>query len=151
MAAPPYTGGGFSVPPSSPPPDQTGPQDVELTMVNQNFVSPGGGSGAPPPNYSGSPITFQPTSAPPFPKDCPQGLEYLTSLEQLFVKQKVEVFETVTGVLGLGFETNNKYSIRNSLGQQFLKAEEDTGCCVRFCCGPYRPFEMKIFDATTSA
>lgn len=45
--------------------------------------------------------------------NCPPGLEYLTSIDQLLVKQKVEVLEALTG-----FETNNKFTIKNSLGQK---------------------------------
>lgn len=45
--------------------------------------------------------------------NCPQGLEYLTSIDQLLVKQKVELLEAFTG-----FETNNKFTIKNSLGQK---------------------------------
>ncbi|XP_065360481.1 phospholipid scramblase 1-like [Calliphora vicina] len=73
--------------------------------------------------------------------DCPRGLEYLTSIDQLLVKQKVELLEAFTG-----FETNNKFSIKNSLGQMVYYAVEDTDCCTRNMCGPARPFDMKIFD-----
>lgn len=45
--------------------------------------------------------------------NCPPGLEYLTTIDQLLVKQKVELLEAFTG-----FETNNKFSIKNSLGQK---------------------------------
>ncbi len=40
---------------------------------------------------------------PPVPANCPPGLEYLTQLGQLLVKQKVEMFEAITG-----WETVNK-------------------------------------------
>ena len=69
------------------------------------------------------------------PANCPPGLEYLTQIDQLIVKQKVELLEAFTG-----FETNNKYKIKNSMGQDVYKAEEDTDCCTRQCCGPSRPF-----------
>jgi len=46
----------------------------------------------------------------------------------------------------LGFETNNKFTIKNSAGQKVFYAVEDTDCCTRNCCGPSRPFEMKILD-----
>lgn len=45
--------------------------------------------------------------------NCPPGLEYLTTIDQLLVKQKVELLEAITG-----FETNNKYTIKNNLGQK---------------------------------
>lgn len=95
--------------------------------------------------------------------NCPPGLEYLTTIDQLLVKQKVELLEAFTG-----FETNNKFTIKNSLGQkvsvsatnsQILMlnaychwinkvywAVEENDCCTRNCCGPARPFDMKIMD-----
>ena len=45
------------------------------------------------------------------------GLEYLTMIDQLIIKQKKEMLEAVTAVLGAGFETSNKYKIKNVLGQ----------------------------------
>ena len=49
---------------------------------------------------------------PPGMGGVPHGLEYLTQLDQLIVKQKIEGLEAV-----LGFESQNKYIIRNSMGQ----------------------------------
>ena len=43
---------------------------------------------------------------------CPPGLQYLTMVDQLLIKQKVEVLEVVTGI-----ETANKYEVLNSMGQ----------------------------------
>ncbi|XP_031637615.1 phospholipid scramblase 2-like isoform X1 [Contarinia nasturtii] len=71
----------------------------------------------------------------------PPGLEYLTTINQLLVKQKVELLEAFTG-----FETNNKFTIKNSLGQKVYWAVEENDCCTRNCCGPSRPFDMKIMD-----
>ena len=45
------------------------------------------------------------------------GLEYLTMIDQLMIKQKVEMLEAVAGVMGYGLETSNKYRIKNVLGQ----------------------------------
>ena len=73
--------------------------------------------------------------------DCPQGLEYLLSVDQLLIKQKIEVLELLTG-----FETNNRYDVHNNLGQNIFLALEDTDCCTRMCCGPQRPFDMRILD-----
>jgi Scramblase len=41
----------------------------------------------------------------------------LSVTDQLIIKQKVEALEALTGALGMGFETKNKYKIKNSLGQ----------------------------------
>lgn len=73
--------------------------------------------------------------------NCPPGLEYLTLIDQLLVHQKVELLEAF-----VGFETNNKYTIKNSVGQKVYYAVEDNDCCTRNCCGPMRPFDMKIMD-----
>lgn len=80
-------------------------------------------------------------SIPAASQNCPRGLEYLMSIDQLLVKQKVELLEAMTG-----FETNNKFSIKNALGQKVYFAKEDTDCCTRNMCGSARPFDMKIFD-----
>ncbi|XP_061708739.1 phospholipid scramblase 1 isoform X3 [Cydia pomonella] len=73
--------------------------------------------------------------------NCPPGLEYLSMINQLLVHQKVELLEAF-----VGFETNNKYTIKNSVGQKVYFAVEDNDCCTRMCCGPMRPFDMKILD-----
>ncbi|KAK4886057.1 hypothetical protein RN001_002328 [Aquatica leii] len=93
-------------------------------------------------NYA---ITNQPQmgmmSAPQHTSNCPPGLEYLSMVDQLLVHQKVELLEVI-----IGFETQNKYSIKNSLGQKVYYAGENSDCCTRNCCGPLRSFEMRIFD-----
>jgi len=73
--------------------------------------------------------------------NCPPGLEYLTQIDQILVKQKREILEAI-----IGFETKNKYEIKNSMGQKIYYAKEDTDCCTRNCCGPVRPFLLDIFD-----
>lgn len=45
-----------------------------------------------------------------------------------------------------GFETENKYEIKNSFGQMIYFAKEDTDCCTRYCFGPARPFTLRIVD-----
>lgn len=47
----------------------------------------------------------------------------------------------------LGFETKNKFTIKNDAGQKMYRAVEDSDCCTRCFCGPLRPFDMKILDA----
>ena len=81
------------------------------------------------------------SSSPLMSSAIPVGLEYLTQIDQLLIHQKAELLEAFTG-----FETANKFTIRNTLGQTVYFAAEDTDCCTRNCCGPIRPFNMKILD-----
>lgn len=74
--------------------------------------------------------------------NCPPGLEYLATVDQLLVQQKVELIEAITG-----FETNNKFNVKNTLGQKVYWAAENNDCCTRNCCGPLRRFRMQVFDA----
>ncbi|XP_065203424.1 phospholipid scramblase 1 [Planococcus citri] len=75
------------------------------------------------------------------PVNVPSGLQYLTTIDQLMVKQKVELLEAF-----IGFETNNKYTIKNNQGQKVFYAVEDNDCCTRLCCGAMRSFDIKILD-----
>lgn len=96
---------------------------------------------------SATPMVNQPgggvswMTAPSASPDCPAGLEYLLEVDQLLVKQQVEMLEAFTG-----FETNNKYKILNSMGQQVYFAAEDTSCCARLCFKQQRPFTLRILD-----
>ena len=47
-----------------------------------------------------------------------------------------------------GIETNNKFRIKNSAGQQLYFAGEETDYCTRRLCGSRRRFEMHIADTT---
>lgn len=49
----------------------------------------------------------------------PVGLEYLTQVDQLLVKQKRELLEAF-----IGFETKNRYSVKNSLGQKIYSVSK---------------------------
>ncbi|OQR76802.1 phospholipid scramblase 2-like [Tropilaelaps mercedesae] len=99
----------------------------------------------PPPTHGGYapvPVVQQPgPMAPGIMPGVPPGLEYLTAVDQLVIKQKVEMLEAV-----IDFETNNKYSIKNSMGQKVYQASEKNDCCTRMLCGPIRCFDMKIKD-----
>ncbi|KAF6020102.1 hypothetical protein EB796_021599 [Bugula neritina] len=80
-------------------------------------------------------------AAPQAPPNCPPGLEYLALVDQLLVHQQTELLEAF-----IGFETNNKYDIKNSMGQRVYLAAEDNDCCSRNVCGASRPFDIKILD-----
>lgn len=89
-------------------------------------------------NPGGQPVLM---TAPGQIPGVPPGLEYLTQIDQLLVHQQVEIFEALSG-----WEMQNKYQVKNSLGQQVFFAAEESGCCMRMCCGPGRGFVMHITD-----
>nr|CAH8853118.1 unnamed protein product [Trichobilharzia regenti] len=77
--------------------------------------------------------------------NCPPGLEYLTQIDQLLVKQSKELCEII-----LSFETKNRYTCYNVLGQPVYKCFEESGFCVREFCGSSRPFLLHIVDGNNS-
>jgi hypothetical protein len=72
---------------------------------------------------------------------CPPGLEYLSLIDRLQVKQVVSLLEAFTG-----WDTNNKYEIQNAAGQRVYFAAEDTETCMRVCCKQGRGFTINIID-----
>ncbi|CAF0881914.1 unnamed protein product [Brachionus calyciflorus] len=92
-----------------------------------------------PPPAPGQAIAWMPRPAP-IP-GVPPGLEYLTMLDTIRVEQIPSFLEAFTG-----FDTNNKYVLRNAGNQQFLYAYEDTDVCMRICCGNQRGFTFHIID-----
>ncbi|XP_054160129.1 phospholipid scramblase 2-like [Oppia nitens] len=90
-------------------------------------------------------------SAPPMPmpvlttqqRTIPPGLEYLLAVDQLIIKQRVLLFQTMTGIL-----TNNRYEIQNSLGQLVFFAKEINDILITNVCGPNRSFDIEILDNT---
>jgi len=154
MAAPQYNAGGFNMPPQGMPPQgmpqqgmypdinqQPGAQQMQPLMAQDQ---PKDGFGAPIQTEDGQ--WMAPVQEQMVPLNCPPGLEYLTMIDQLIIKQRLEMLEAVAGVMGYGLETANKYKIKNVLGQNVYKAVEDTECCTRIICGPARPFDMIIKD-----
>ncbi|KAM5291839.1 LOW QUALITY PROTEIN: phospholipid scramblase 1-like [Ctenodactylus gundi] len=92
-------------------------------------------------NLQGGPTAVLWMPLPPAPLNCPPGLEYLSQIDQVLIHQQVDLLEVL-----IGFEANNKYEIKNSLGQRVYFAAEDTGCCTRNWCGPCRPFTLRILN-----
>lgn len=106
------------------------------------MYQPGPVAPAPGPEYGGPPGGIAPApGGPAVAVGVPPGLEYLTQIDQILIHQKVELLEAL-----IGFETNNQYEIKNSLGQKIYKAKEKNDCCTRNCCGSLRSFDMKIKD-----
>jgi len=130
-------------PPSDPQQQQPG---VGGYGVQQSPYGVAGAPGAGQPVMQ-QPVIMNPAAAGTSPMQgsdmagAPPGLGYLAQVNQLIIKQKVEILEAV-----IGFETQNKYTVFNSMGQQVFKAKEDTNCINRQCCGPARPFDMKLTD-----
>ncbi|MCJ8731981.1 hypothetical protein PDJAM_G00206130 [Pangasius djambal] len=75
------------------------------------------------------------------PSGCPLGLECLTQTDLLLITQKVKLTEVL-----LGWEANNKYLVKNSLGQQVFFVAEENDCCNRNCCGRLRSFVLHVQD-----
>lgn len=97
-----------------------------------------------------SPVSYQPQSTqgqitwmdkPQSNGACPPGLEYLACLDQLLVKQQVDMLEAFTG-----WESSNKYKILNNQGQQVYFAFEESDVCMRQCCESDRGFVLHIVD-----
>ena len=70
------------------------------------------------------------------------GLSVLNSLDQLLVRQQVELCEAVSG-----FEQKNKYQICDKSEQEVFFLREETSCCTRNCCGPQRPFNFFLTNS----
>ncbi|KAB5579782.1 hypothetical protein PHYPO_G00198930 [Pangasianodon hypophthalmus] len=115
------------------------PNCIDL-QPGKNFSNPSYGQVALPPGYV-PPQAPAMMPAPQRPAGCPPGLEYLTQIDQLLVHQKVELAEVF-----IGWETNNKYLVKNSLGQQVFFVAEENDCCNRNCCGPLRSFALHVQD-----
>lgn len=118
------------------------PMQAGMTMQPVMMAPNGQPMMAAPP---GQPVMMvMPTPAPI--DGVPPGLEYLSQLDQLLVKQTMEMFEMFTG-----FETSNKYKVLNSMGQECYKAVEESDFCSRQFCGPSRSFKVHIKDHTGRA
>jgi hypothetical protein len=61
-------------------------------------------------------------------------LEELKHATQAIIKQKLEIFEIISGC-----ETQNRYYVYTKDPQTgnknvLFKCKEESGCCMRFCC-----------------
>lgn len=96
------------------------------------------------PGYSDS-IVQQPIIRSAPASGCPPGLECLTHLNSLVIKQKVEDVEVVTH-----HETQNRYECYNSLGHPVFQCREKSNYCARQCCRSQRAFKMHITGSSNS-
>ncbi|XP_060571302.1 phospholipid scramblase 2-like [Ruditapes philippinarum] len=73
--------------------------------------------------------------------NCPPGLAYLAGIDQILIKQRIELIELISNFEGL-----NSYRLLNSVGQQIYFAAEESEDCMRQCCRQNRSFTMHITD-----
>lgn len=92
------------------------------------------------PSYTLPAATMQMPLPGPAP-GCPPGLEYLIHLNQLLVHQRVQLAEMI-----IGWEMNNVYTVKNTLGQQVFVATEENDVFTMQACGPARPFTIHLYD-----
>lgn len=72
----------------------------------------------------------------------PNFQDYLRNATSFHVKQKVEVLEILTG-----FETENKYTVKDQNGNKIFYVIEESNCCGRLCLNSGRPFTLRVKDA----
>lgn len=65
--------------------------------------------------------------------------DYLRNAHSFHVKQAVELLEAF-----IGWETPNKYSIKDQSGNKIFAAVEDSDMCGRQLCGKYRSFTIRL-------
>lgn len=90
------------------------------------------------------PITSQPVSSTYMTSQAilPLGLQQLSELGGVKIKQHVELLEVLTPL-----EISNVYDIMTPNGKlPIFRAEEKSGVWARNCCGKWRGFEMRICD-----
>lgn len=85
------------------------------------------------------PVVWMPM--PTLMLNCPPGLEYLAQLDNIHVLQHFEPLEIITG-----FETNNRYDIKNNLDQMVYFVNEDTDDYTRNAYRTLRPFVLRVTD-----
>nr|XP_031533043.1 phospholipid scramblase 4 [Vicugna pacos] len=88
---------------------------------------------------SSAPVAWMPVPTPM--PNCPPGLEYLAQLDNIHVLQHFEPLEMITH-----FETNNRYDIKNNLGQMVYFVAEDTDDYTRNAYRTLRPFVLRVTD-----
>merc|ERR1711970_458292 len=102
---------GYQQPPPAPPAySQYPPGHIQPVAL--------GGPVGPPPEVWMPVVSSKP--------DCPPGLEYLTMLDQVLIKQKTHMLEVL-----LDWECANKYKVLNNQGQQCYYAFEKSNVLCR--------------------
>lgn len=121
---------GFVMPPTAP----SGPQQQGYPPPYQPFPAPiqhqpgfGGQQQQPQANNWASTSNFH---------------GYLRTATSFHVKQKVELLESL-----VGWETPNKYTVKDQTGNKLFYVGEESGCCPRQLCASRRPFTLTTKDS----
>lgn len=109
----------------------------------------GAPSMAAPPMYAPpapAPVVVPVVMAPPPPRalvnpNCPPGLEYLTQVDQLVVIQEVDMLQVFTG-----YESHNRYSVKNAANQNVYYCVETSDVLTMNLMHSDRPFEIIVMD-----
>jgi len=88
------------------------------------------------------PVTTSPGPLTEESEGPPSGLEYLNTVDQLILSQKVDIAETF-----IGFESANKYTVKNGAGQHVFWGVEESGALMRNCCSYLRAFTLRVMDS----
>lgn len=71
----------------------------------------------------------------------PNFQDHLRNASSFHVKQKVELLEAI-----VGFETENKYTVKDQSGNKIFYVIEESNVCGRLCLGKNRPFVLRVKD-----
>ncbi|CAJ0918757.1 unnamed protein product, partial [Mesorhabditis belari] len=100
----------------------------------------------------GEPIKVQPGLQPPpgsvrwmvCPEnlhDCPKGMEYLALVDELQIRQEIDVIEQY-----MSWETKNHYTVLNKQHEKIYDVFEESNMWFRQCCRQKRGYTMHVVD-----
>lgn len=87
-------------------------------------------------------------------QDMASPLQLLDGLQGIQVKEKVNLLEAASALMGTEVEMANKYSIQDQSGNQVFFAAESTDCCTRQlkqCFGDCAPWSVDVFQGDQKA
>jgi len=145
-APPPYAPPGQAQPGQFGQPNQSQPGQFGQPIQTQPGQAPVGQMNGIQPIVTmasgGAAVVWMPRPVAKNPGVIP-GLEYLDVLHEIIFKQKLDVFEAMTGI-----DRINKYSILDPhTGWQVGLVVEDSAFCERCCCKSNRSFVAKVTDS----
>lgn len=136
---------GFVLPPNQASYPSYPPQQHQAGYPPQNTPYP-------PPSYQHQPSPAPIQNQPPFGGPIlQQGTTqwfgnadfagYLRNATSFHVKQKIELLEILTG-----WETENKYTVKDQAGNKIFYVGERSDMCMRLCCDKMRAFTLEVKD-----